>query len=131
MDNIKQILVATAVFLIMDGLWLGFIAKNLYIEHMGKFLRLENGSISPNYVAAALVYIALIGGILIFVLPKADGNAMHALYYGAIFGLVCYGTYDFTNLAVMANWPAWISIIDVIWGATICAVSSYAAAIAG
>jgi uncharacterized membrane protein len=97
---------------------------------MGKFLRLENGSIVPNYFAAALVYIALIGGILIFVIPKADGNAMHALYYGAIFGLVCYATYDFTNLAVMANWPVWISIMDVIWGGVICAVSSYLAVLA-
>jgi uncharacterized membrane protein len=129
MFNMKQILVTTAVFLIMDGLWLGFIAKNFYIEHMGKFLRLENGSITPNYIAAALVYIALIGGILIFVLPKAGGDATHALYYGAIFGLVCYATYDFTNLAVMENWPVWVSVVDVIWGAIICAVTSYAAAL--
>lgn len=124
MFNIKQALVATAVFLLMDGLWLGFIAKKLYIQHMGDFLRLQNGSIVPNYFAAVVVYAALIAGILIFVLPKADGNVWLALYYGALFGFVCYATYDFTNLAVIDKWPVWITFIDVIWGCIICGVTS-------
>lgn len=129
MCQFKQIVVATVVFLLMDFIWLGFVAKKFYIEHMGNFLRVENGSIVANYLAALVVYVALIGGIAVFVLPKAGGDACLSLYWGAIFGFVCYATYDFTNLAVIAKWPLWVSIIDVIWGCVICGVTSYIAAL--
>jgi uncharacterized membrane protein len=127
MLQIKQIFIATGVFLLMDFIWLGFIAKNFYIQHMGSFLKISNGSISANYLAAAIVYFALIGGIIVFVLPKAGADPLLALYWGAVFGFVCYATYDFTNLAVIPNWSVLVSIVDVIWGALICGVTSYAA----
>lgn len=89
------------------------------------FLRIENNAISPNFFAAAIVYIALIAGILIFVIPKAQGNPLLALMWGALFGFVTYATYDFTNLAVVKNWPIGITVIDVLWGCVICGVTSF------
>lgn len=125
MQTLKSILIATIVFLLMDGLWIGVIAKKMYMTEMAGFLRVENNAISPNFLAAAIVYIALIGGILIFVIPKAGGNPLLALIFGALFGFVTYATYDFTNLAVVKNWPVGISIIDVVWGCVICGVTSF------
>ncbi len=124
MYHVKSFLVATVVFLSLDFLWLGYLGKAFYIKHMGEFLRLEGNNIVPNYAAAAVVYVALIGGILLFVLPKANNDPFAALWWGALFGFVTYATYDFTNLAVIAKWPLWVSIIDVIWGCVICAVTS-------
>lgn len=120
----KTFIAATLTFILMDAIWLGFIAKPLYISEYGAMLRLVGNSIKPLWVAAFIVYIVLIGGIMVFVIPRAGGNWMSGLIYGGIFGLVTYGTYDFTNLAVMANWPVMITIIDVLWGIVICAVSS-------
>ncbi|MBP9836804.1 MAG: DUF2177 family protein, partial [Candidatus Pacebacteria bacterium] len=37
------------------------------------------------------------------------------------FGLVCYATYDLTNLAVAKDWPLLITIVDMIWGAVLAA----------
>jgi uncharacterized membrane protein len=125
MQTLKSIIVATVVFLLMDGLWIGVIANQLYMTQLGDFLRIQNNSITPNFYAAAVVYIALIGGILIFVLPKAQGNPLMALMWGAVFGFVTYATYDFTNLAVLKNWPIGISIIDVVWGCILCGVTSF------
>jgi uncharacterized membrane protein len=48
-----------------------------------------------------------------------------ALIYGALLGLIAYGTYDLTNLAVMKGFTTRIAIIDMIWGTVLTgAVSS-------
>lgn len=99
--------------------------KKIYMTQIVDFLRIENNAISPNFFAAAIVYIALIAGILIFVIPKAQGNPLLALMWGALFGFVTYATYDFTNLAVVKNWPIGIAVIDVLWGCVICGVTSF------
>ncbi len=31
-------------------------------------------------------------------------------------GLVTYATYDLTNLATLKDWPALLSIVDMLWG---------------
>ena len=120
-----RIIVAIITFLILDTLWLGFIAKQLYINQFGSMLRLVNGSIRPLWLPAIGVYIVLIAGILLFVIPKAHGNIWLALGWGALFGLITYGTYDLTNLAVMANWPVTITLIDILWGVVICGLTSF------
>ena len=35
---------------------------------------------------------------------------------GAVLGLLCYATYDLTNLATLAKWPVSIVFIDIAWG---------------
>ena len=49
------------------------------------------------------------------------GAWTHALLYGALFGLVCYATYDLTNLALAKNWPLLVTIVDLMWGAFLAA----------
>lgn len=128
---LTRLITTTVTFIALDLLWLGVVAKQWYINAFGSMLRLENGGISPIWAAAVVVYIALISGIMLFVLPKAQGSVMAALGWGVVFGLVTYGTYDFTNLAVMANWPVRICIIDTIWGGVICGLTSMMAVYIG
>ena len=49
------------------------------------------------------------------------GSWTHALLFGALFGLVCYATYDLTNLAVAKDWPLLVTIVDLAWGAVLAA----------
>jgi uncharacterized membrane protein len=46
---------------------------------------------------------------------------MHALLYGAFFGLVTYATYDLTNLATLKDWPLLITVVDLVWGSVLAA----------
>jgi uncharacterized membrane protein len=39
-----------------------------------------------------------------------------AVTHGALFGLVAYSTFDLTSMAVFKNWPAKITVIDLLWG---------------
>lgn len=110
---IKLFLVAFLVFLVIDLLWLGLIAKNFYRKHLG-FLMSDN----VNWTAAIIFYLVFVAGIVLFVVSPAlkAESLRHALLYGALFGFVSYATYDLTNLATLDKWPLKITIVDLIWG---------------
>ncbi len=59
--------------------------------------------------------------------PAIEKNSwMHALLFGALFGLITYGTYDLTNLATLKDWPILVSVVDLVWGAALAASVSTA-----
>lgn len=109
----KNFLVSFFVFLLIDMVWLGIIAKDLYAKHLG-FLMTDK----VNWTAAIIFYILFISGLVIFVInPGLESKSiMKTAILGALFGLVTYATYDLTNLATIKNWPLKITIIDLLWG---------------
>ena len=109
---------------IMDMIWLGVIAKNIYAQNIGSLLRKSGDSMTPIWWAAIVVYVCITLGILFFVLPKAQGDYFLAVSGGVVLGLVTYGIYDFTNYSILANWPWKITLIDFIWGMVLCGLSS-------
>lgn len=110
---ISTYVIALLSFCVLDGIWLGVISKNYYKEKLGFIL-----SPNINWTAAVLFYLLFIAGILFFSVNPAlkDTNWKTALLNGAIFGGICYATYDLTNMATIAKWPAEIVIIDILWG---------------
>ena len=111
------------VFAVLDFVWLGLIAKDLYRNGIGH-LMLE----TPNWTAALLFYLIYIAGLVFFaVLPGLEAGAWaRAALYGALFGFFCYATYDLTNLATLKGWPVSIVIADLAWGAFVSAVAATA-----
>jgi uncharacterized membrane protein len=106
-------LIATVTFFVIDMAWLGFFARNFYKAKLGFIL-----SDKVNWPAAIIFYLIYIGGILFFaVLPALrEHNWMLALINGAVLGMLCYATYDLTNMATIDKWPLVVVIIDIIWG---------------
>lgn len=47
-----------------------------------------------------------------------------------MFGLVLYGVYDFTNLAMVSGWTLKVAVIDVLWGVVLGGASGAAMAFA-
>lgn len=124
MKLIILFLVTMIFVFLMDMMWLGVIAKNIYAENIGVLLRKSGVGMAPIWWAAVVVYLCISLGILFFVLPKAEGDYFIALYAGVLLGLVTYGIYDFTNYSILANWPWKITFIDFIWGMVLCGLSS-------
>lgn len=112
----------------MDMIWIGVIAKSMYSQHIGMLLRTTGEEMTPIWWAAVVVYILITLGILVFVLPKANGKYFLALSFGALLGAITYGIYDFTNYAIIANWPWQITLIDFFWGTVLCGLTSLFAA---
>jgi uncharacterized membrane protein len=111
-------ILTTVVFLIIDIIWLGFIAKDLYRKYLGSFLA-EN----VNWTAAIIFYLLYIVGISIFAIYPAvnKDSVFNAILLGGLFGFFAYATYDLTNLATLKDWPLKIVFIDIIWGAILTA----------
>lgn len=112
-----KLFVPTLIFVFAaDMLWLGIIAKKHYFDAIGQLMRRVDNVMAPNWPAAFVVYIAITAGILIFALPKAEGDSFKAFMYGALYGAILYGVYDFTNLSILDKWPINITLIDFFWG---------------
>jgi uncharacterized membrane protein len=107
-------LLTFVVFLLIDMVWLGFIAKDLYKKHLGHLL-----SEQVNWTAAFIFYLLFVAGIFIFaILPAVEKSSwISALTLGALFGFFTYATYDLTNLATLKSWPLPLVFIDIAWGA--------------
>lgn len=108
--------ITLTVFMVIDLIWLGFIAKDLYAKYLG-YLMADN----VNWLAAVVFYLIFIGGVCYFVLYPSlmDKNMTNLIIRAALFGFMTYATYDLTNLATIKEWPINITIIDLIWGTTL------------
>lgn len=110
---IKLFFIALPVFFVIDMIWLVLIAKKFYNRHLGFLMKPD-----INWYAAIIFYLLFIGGLVAFVISPAveKHSLMHALLYGALFGLITYATYDLTNLATLKDWPLLVTIVDLVWG---------------
>ncbi len=117
----KIYLVAFFVFLIIDMIWLGFLAKKFYKKNLGELMRKK-----VNWVAALLFYFLFVFALLFFVvIPAIESSSwIDAFLYGAFFGMISYATYDLTNLATLKNWSINVTIIDILWGSLLGAMVS-------
>ena len=121
---LKTYCLTLVVFLAVDFLWLGLIAKRFYDHYLGHFLKDQ-----VNWPAAFLFYLLFVLWIMVFVvLPAFKANAWtHALLFGMLFGLVTYATFDLTNLALLKGWPTIIVVVDILWG--VCLSSAVSTAV--
>ena len=124
MKHVEIFFLTMLCVFVLDMIWLGIIAKNIYAQNIGFLLRKSGDGMAPIWWAASLVYVCIGLGIVYFVLPGAQGNYIQGLAGGVILGLVTYGIYDFTNYSLFANWPWKITLIDFVWGMVLCGLSS-------
>ena len=121
MRDLKIYLITAFVFFVFDIIWLGLISKQLYRNHLGHLMAPQ-----VNWVAALIFYTLFIFGLIFFVInPSIEkGSLSYAILAGGFYGLIAYATYDLTNLATIKDWPLNITIIDLIWGTFLNAMTS-------
>jgi uncharacterized membrane protein len=121
-------LITLAVFLLIDMVWLGVVAKGFYRRHLGSLLGPK-----VNWTAAILFYLIFIVGLLVFAIKPAlvGGEPLKALFLGALFGLASYATYDLTNLATLKDWPLAVAIVDLVWGSVLGGAVSFISVLVG
>ncbi|UUV98903.1 DUF2177 family protein [Vagococcus luciliae] len=112
--------ISAVIFLIFDLFWLLVVSKNLYQTFIGELL--GDVKVTP----AIIFYFVYLVGVVFFVLiPGIDKQSIfYTIFSGALFGFICYSTYDLTNLATIKNWPVTMTIIDLVWGTSVTAITS-------
>lgn len=106
-----------AALLALDGLWLTAMLRRFYEPRMGALL-----AESPNFAPAGVFYLLYAAGLaFLVVVPAVSGgeSGWKTCLRGALFGLVCYGTYDLTNQATLKAWPLSLTVVDMSWGAAL------------
>lgn len=109
-------------FLIMDGIWLGFIAKQSYQTAMAGMLRAE--FITWPWIVFYLFYCAVIA--VMAVLPHHAAGWKTVLFYGALLGAASYGAYNLTNYSILEGWKLGITLQDWAWGVFVTGMSALA-----
>lgn len=110
------LLVSAILFISID-----FIYLNVMKGYFDNQIKLVQGSpIKMNYLGAALCYILLILGINYFIIkPRRSVSDAFLL------GIIIYGVYETTNLALLKNWSILTVIIDTLWGGLLFAATTY------
>lgn len=107
-------------FLALDVVWIKLVASKIYAADVAHLL-----ADSPNLAAAVVFYLLYFSGVVYFAIrPALDRSTGFAVVQGGLLGAYAYGTYTFTNYALMDGWTATIAVTDVAWGAVITGVSA-------
>lgn len=123
--TLKLFFIAFFIFIVTDMIWLGFIARNLYFQHYEPWLNVVEGQLKPIWWAALIVYLLFALSVVVFIVPLAQNSSYWAAIYGAILGVVIYGVYDFTCLAIFKGFPIGMGLLDWVWGTLLCSWSSF------
>lgn len=120
-EFVKIYLLAFAVFVVVEGVWLVFIAKDFYKKEIGFIM-----SKSPKILPTVIFSLVFVLGLVFFVINPAlvKDSWKYALLVGLLLGFISYSTYDLTNHAALEGWPLKVTIIDLIWGSSMSAIVS-------
>jgi uncharacterized membrane protein len=103
----KQLLVSAAGLVAIDFAYLTVIKG-----HFARQIAAVQGSpMVVNAFAVIATYVFLIFGLNYFIL-RPGRSAWDAF----LLGLVVYGVYDFTNLALLSKWQLFTAVTDTLWG---------------
>lgn len=127
MDILKQGLVGLVALVAADVLWIGVVANSFYRREIGPLLRMRGADLDPRLLPAALLYVLLVTGLLVFALPRArDGSLAESAAWCAAFGVIAYGVYDLTNYATLQGFTLRMTVVDMAWGGVLCALTGAA-----
>ena len=128
-------LIALAVIVLaLDAVFLT-LTKDMFARQV---MLVQGTAMKVNIPSAAVCYILIVLGLYYFVLrhiivPNATsvaasiqtmriGDGIRAAFF---LGILVYGVYETTTLAILRNWSPMTAVIDTTWGGTLFALSAY------
>ena len=118
-------IVCIITLIIIDAPYL-YLNSDLYVQ---KTKAISNDKYTNRYYSALIVYIALALGIIVLAVPqvrKDNWNVMirDSIFYGGIFGITAYATFDFTMHFMFNEWDLMVSVMDTLWGGLLCSLAT-------
>ena len=132
--SMTDLLVLSVIILALDAVFLT-LAKDIFARQV---MLVQGTAMKVNIPSAAVCYVLIVVGLYYFVLrhiivPNATsaaasiqtmriGDGMKAAFF---LGILVYGVYETTTLAILRNWSPMTALIDTTWGGTLFALSAY------
>ena len=117
MEKLLQYIVSAIVMLALDAIYLG-TTQGIFADMVVSIQRVV---MKLKLFPAIVCYIFLIFGLNYFIL---DQN--RSVFDAFLFGLVIYGVFDSTNMAIFKKYNWNVAIMDTIWGGTLMALTTSA-----
>jgi uncharacterized membrane protein len=115
MFNLKLLIISAIVFVFIDSAYL-YVIKNYFANQ----IKIVQGSpMKLNITATLFCYVILIFGINYFIIQPR-----RSVQDAFLLGLLIYGVFETTNMALFTKW-AWLTVlIDTLWGGILFAVTT-------
>lgn len=123
MASVISVILTAITFVAIDMVWLAVIAKSFYRSRLGHLLTKD-----IVWSAVLIFYVVYVLGVFYFVInPALASNSWKAaMQNGFLLGILCYTTYDLTNMGTLKDWSWAVAIVDIIWGGILTAATSVA-----
>jgi uncharacterized membrane protein len=109
-------LLSAIIFVTIDYFYLGLMRG--YFENQVKII--QGSPLKMNLLGAIICYIFLISGLNYFII-KPNKSIQDAF----LLGLVIYGVFETTNLALFQKW-SWLTVLlDTLWGGILFALTTF------
>jgi uncharacterized membrane protein len=110
------------LILVFDFIWL-IVNRNMYNTLVSD---IQGSEIKLNFTGGIIAYTCIIISFFMFAFPlvryeyeknnKKQSLILLSLKYGGILGLVIYGIFNGTNIAIFTNYNYTIGLKDTLWG---------------
>ena len=107
----KKLAITAVAMLVLDLVVLSLLSK-MWKESIEK---IQSTPFKVKSLYAVGAYILMIFGLYYFVL-QSNLPTNQLVLKAFAFGIVVYGIFDFTNLAIFTNYNLKTAAIDILWG---------------
>ncbi|MEP5731850.1 MAG: DUF2177 family protein [Sulfitobacter sp.] len=110
------------LFICIDFFGLSYIVKPVFTQRIAPLMR-DSFAVLPAIAFYAFFIFVLLWFVSLPALTQGK-TFLWVFANAALIGAVAYGTYEFTNLAILKDWTWRMVWTDVIWGTVLTAVSA-------
>lgn len=115
MNKITQYIVSALLLLVLDAIYLHSING----PFASMIVSIQRVVMKVKLIPALICYLLLIVGLNYFILDQ-DRSVMEAF----LLGIIVYGTFDSTNMAIFKKYDWKLAIIDSLWGGVLMALTT-------
>ena len=103
----KRLVVSSVMLLLLDYIYLSYNRHDMEMQ----VVNIQRTVMQMKMVPTVFCYLLLIGGLNFFIL-----NRHRPIEEAILLGIVIYGVYDTTNLALFKKYKWNIALMDTLWG---------------
>lgn len=104
---IKRVAISTVILLLLDFIYLSYNRHEMEMQ----VVNIQRVVMQLKMVPTVLCYFLLIVGLNFFIL-----NRHRPIHEAVLLGIVIYGVFDTTNLAMFKKYKWNLALMDALWG---------------
>ena len=119
--DIITIIVSAVVLVGVDFFYLSSTSK--FFNNIVK--NIQGKEIQFKMLGAVICYVFLVLGLNYFVLLDRKLGKKEKIFKAFMLGLIIYGVFESTNLAIFKNWTLNALLLDTLWGSILFSITTY------